>query len=271
MVSPTVSTVHLRGQQLRIHFSPGPAGGTEPPFVLVHGIGMSHRYLDRLHRVLSATADTYSVDLPGFGPNPNPREAFSVKDYASVLLELLTLRGVGSCVLVGHSMGAQIATAAARQAPELAAGLVLIGPVIDRRRRSVWRQAAALGHDSLRELPSANLIVLTDYLRTGIRWYLKEVRPMMEYRLEEEIGEVACPVLVLRGSRDPVAREPWCRELSEAARRGTFGDIPGQPHVAQHGAPQLVAEAVLTFTAGLRPGVGGPGRDAGSGPEIPQL
>jgi pimeloyl-ACP methyl ester carboxylesterase len=167
-------------------------------------------------------------------------------------------------------MGAQIATAAARQAPELAVGLVLIGPVVDRRRRSVWRQAAALGHDSLRELPSANLIVLTDYLRTGIRWYLREVRPMMDYRLEEEIGQVACPVLVLRGSRDPVAREPWCRELSEAARAGTFKDIPGQPHVAQHGAPHLTAEAILDFTAGLRSGLAGPGRDAARDPELPR-
>lgn len=270
MVSPTVSVVHVRGQQLRIHFSPGPSGSAEPPFVLVHGIGMSHRYLDRLHGILSATADTYSVDLPGFGPNPNPREAFSVQDHAAVLLELLAGRGVGSCVLVGHSMGAQIVTAAAAKAPELAAGLVLIGPVVDRRRRSVWRQAAALGHDSLRELPSANLIVLTDYLRTGMRWYVRQVRPMMAYRLEDEIGKVACPVLVLRGSRDPVAREPWCRELSRAARSGTFGDIPGQPHVAQHGAPHLTAEAILAFTAGLHPGVAGSGRDAERGPELPQ-
>ncbi len=267
MVSPTVSTVHLRGQQLRIHFSAGPAGGGEPPFVLVHGIGMSHRYLDRLHRVLSASADTYSVDLPGFGPNPNPRGTFSVEDHGAALLELLAERGVRSCVLVGHSMGAQIISAAALQAPEVAEGLVLIGPVVDRRRRSVWRQAAALGRDSLRELPSANFLVLTDYLRTGIRWYVRELRPMMDYRLEDEIAKAACPVLILRGSRDPVAREPWCRELSEAARSGAFGEIPGQPHVAQHGAPGLVAEAIVAFTAGLR---AGPDGDTEREPELPQ-
>ncbi|MHA7262944.1 alpha/beta fold hydrolase [Arthrobacter sp. TMN-37] len=256
MVSPTVSLVRLRGLTLRIHFSPGPAGSNEPPFVLIHGIGMSHRYLDRLHAELTAAADTYSVDLPGFGPNPSPGPSLPVEDHAAVLLGLLAEVGVDSCVLVGHSMGAQIATAAALHDPDRVAGLVLIGPVVDRRRRSVRRQAVALAHDSLRELPSANFIVVTDYLRTGLRWYLKELRPMMEYRLEEAVRGVDCPLLVIRGSRDPVAREPWCRELAEAAPLGALVQIPGQPHVAQYGAPGEVAGAILTFLAGHRSGAG---------------
>ncbi|RJU02275.1 alpha/beta hydrolase [Arthrobacter frigidicola] len=262
MVSRTVSTVRLRGHTLRIHFSPGPAGSTEPPFVLIHGIGMSHRYLDRLHAELTATADTYAVDLPGFGPNPSPGPALSVEDHAAVLSDLLAEAGVARCILVGHSMGAQIATAAVLRDPQRVSGIVLIGPVVDRRRRSVWRQAAALGHDSLRELPSANFIVITDYLRTGLRWYLKTLRPMMEYHLETALPSVECPVLVMRGSRDPVAREPWCRELAEAAPNGAFREIPGQPHVAQQGAPGAVAEAIRAFLAGQRSGVGD-----SSGPE----
>ncbi|WP_159617413.1 alpha/beta fold hydrolase [Arthrobacter zhaoguopingii] len=256
MVSRTVSTVRLRGHTLRLHSSPGPTGSTEPPFVLIHGIGMSHRYLDRLHTELTATADTYAVDLPGFGPNPAPGPTLSVEDYAAVLLDLLAEAGAAPCILVGHSMGAQIVTAAALRDPARVRGVVLIGPVVDRRRRSVWRQAAALGHDSLRELPSANIIVLTDYVRTGLRWYLKALRPMMEYRLEAAIRAVECPVLVLRGSRDPVAREPWCRELAEAAPHGSFTEIPGQPHVAQQGAPGAVADAIRVFLAGHRSGVG---------------
>ncbi|MBJ2121759.1 alpha/beta hydrolase [Arthrobacter sp. MSA 4-2] len=256
MVSRTVSTVRLRGHTLRIHSSPGPAGSAEPPFVLIHGIGMSHRYLDRLHAELTASADTYAVDLPGFGPNPSPGPTLSVEDYAAVLSDLLAEAGVAPCILVGHSMGAQIAAATAVRDPQRVSGVVLIGPVVDRRRRSVWRQAAALGHDSLRELPSANFIVITDYLRTGLRWYLKTVRPMMEYRLETALRAVECPVLVMRGSRDPVAREPWCRELAEAAPNGSFTEIPGQPHVAQQGAPEAVADAIRAFLAGHRSGVG---------------
>jgi pimeloyl-ACP methyl ester carboxylesterase len=258
MVSPTGSTIRLRGHTLRIHFSPGPVGGAEPPFVLVHGIGMSHRYLDRLQAELSAVADTYSVDLPGFGPNPPPGAALSVEGHAGIVLDALAGAGVTSCVLIGHSMGAQIVTAAALQGPERVTGIVLIGPVVDRRRRSVWRQAAALGLDTLREPPAVNFTVFTDYLRTGPRWYLQELRPMMVYALEEAVRDVECPVLVLRGSRDPVAREPWCRELAAAAPLGSLVQVPGQPHVVQHTAPDRVRGAIEAFLAhhqhGLRDG-----------------
>ncbi|WP_294563068.1 alpha/beta fold hydrolase [uncultured Arthrobacter sp.] len=255
MVSRTVSTVRLRGHILRIHFSPGPTGSTEPPFILIHGIGMSHRYLDRLHAELTATADTYAVDLPGFGPNPSPGPALSVEDHAAVLLDALAGAGVANCVLIGHSMGAQIVTAAALQDPERVAGIVLIGPVVDKRRRSVWRQAADLALDTLREPPAVNLMVFTDYLRTGPRWYLQELRPMMAYALEEAVRAVECPVLVMRGSRDPVAREPWCRELAAAARLGSLVQIAGKPHVVQHTAPDQVRGAIETFLTHHRRGL----------------
>ncbi len=153
-------------------------------------------------------------------------------------------------------MGAQIVAAAALQAPELAAGVVLIGPVVDRRRRNVLRQSLALALDSLRESPSANRIVFTDYLRTGIRWYVSELKPMMNYRLEESLRSIPAPVLVLRGSRDPVAREAWCRELADAAPAGRFKEIEGHPHVVQHSAPAAVADPIraLALSIGTRAG-----------------
>lgn len=246
MTTPTAQSLDVLGQTLRLHSTTAP-GLPGPAFVLVHGIGMSHRYLARLHDQLSATADTYSLDLPGFGPNPRPSRTVSVEEHAAILVQVLRDAGVSRCVLVGHSMGTQIVAEAALQAPELVAGVVLIGPVVDRRRRRVLRQALALAHDSLREAPSANLIVFTDYLRTGLRWYLRELKPMMTYPLEDKMPALTCPVLVLRGSRDPVAREEWCRELAEASPAGQLQEIEGHPHVVQHSAPVAVAGLIRTF------------------------
>ncbi|MFC3301072.1 alpha/beta fold hydrolase [Arthrobacter agilis] len=36
-------------------------------FVLIHGIGMSHRYFRRLGAVLAAHGDVHLIDLPGYG------------------------------------------------------------------------------------------------------------------------------------------------------------------------------------------------------------
>lgn len=256
MQPTTISTVQADGHTLRIRTTPGPAapsGSEQSPYVLVHGLGMTHRYLDRLRAELAADAVVHSIDLPGYGPAPRPDRQLSVEDHAALIVEALAALGVRSCTLVGHSMGVQFVTEAALQAPALAERLVLIGPVVDRRRRTLLQQAVSLGHDTFRESPGANVIVFTDYLRTGMRWYMRQLVPMMQYPLEGGVERVACPVLVMRGGRDPVARGRWCRELAARARNGSFVEIPGQPHVVQHSAAVDVAAEIIAFSRGRTP------------------
>lgn len=249
-MQPTIlRTVQVGRFTLRIRSSPGPESpaSQRSPYVLVHGLGMTHRYLDRLRAELAADAVVHAVDLPGYGPDPRPRTPLGVEDHAALIVEALEVLGIRSCILVGHSMGVQFVTEAALQQPGLAERLVLIGPVVDRLRRSILQQAVSLAHDTLRESPSANLIVGSDYLRTGTRWYVRQVRRMMDYPLENAVENLRCPVLVMRGGRDPVARQRWCQELAARARVGAFVEIPGQPHVVQHSAAGLVAAEIIAF------------------------
>lgn len=250
MQSTTLSTVQVDGLTLRVHTMPGPEAPAVPkaPYVLVHGLGMTHRYLDRLQAELAADAVVHSVDLPGYGPDPRPRAQLGVEEHAALIVEALTALGVRSCTLVGHSMGVQFITEVALRSPDLAERLVLIGPVVDRRRRTIAQQAVSLGHDTFRESPSANVIVYSDYLRTGMRWYVRQLLPMMHYPLERAVERVTCPVLVVRGGRDPVARRRWCRELVDRARNGSLVEIDGQPHVVQHSAAGAVAAAIIAFS-----------------------
>src|SRR5690554_2586342 len=228
-----------------MHTSPAPAPGL-PVFVLLHGIGMSHRYLERLHRELSTSGTVISFDLPGFGGTPKPHSAVTVEQYAELVGHALRRAGVTRCVVVGHSMGCQFAVELARQQPSLVSHAVLMGPVVDSRRRTVARQALALAIDSLGETPSANVIVFTDYLRCGPKWYLTELPEMMAYPTEERITDVVSPVLVLRGARDPVAGRVWSAALTARAPLGRMLELPGN-HVVQHSAPARVAESIRSF------------------------
>ena len=125
--------------------------------------------------------------------------------------------------------------------------VVLIGPVVDSARRSVLRQSLALGLDSLRESPSGNAIVFTDYVRSGLRWYLTELPVMMSYDLEARLTKVVHPVLVVRGSCDPVAARFWCLRLTAVAPNARFLEVPGKPHFVQHGAAASLAAGILSL------------------------
>lgn len=254
MPSTTVSTVQLDGLTVRVRTT----GATTTPdddrpvYVLVHGIGMSHRYFVRLAAELSSDGVVHSVDLPGFGYDPQPREQLRVEDHGILIVRALAALGVRRCILVGHSMGAQFVTAATLAAPDLVECLVLLGPVVDRLRRSIPQQTASLVHDTFLESPRANVIVYTDYFRTGMRWYFRQLIPMMEYPLERAIEQVTCPVLVMRGGRDPVARRRWCRELADRAPDGRFVEIAGQPHVLHLEAAEEVAAELTAFRHDFR-------------------
>ncbi|MFC8302679.1 alpha/beta fold hydrolase [Specibacter sp. NPDC057265] len=257
MADPVVSTVHAHGLTGRVYASArGPREARTPgshdgvAYVLIHGIGVSHRYLARLHSVLARGSATYSIDLPGFAGTPKPPRQLSIADYADFILAVLAQLEVGPCVLVGHSMGAQFVLEAALQRPALVARLVLMGPVTDVRRRNPLRQGWDLALDSvIAETPKANWMVFSDYWRCGPRWYLRELPVMLGYPIEDRITALTVPVLVLRGVRDTVASHPWCAQLASLAPAGRLQEVPGCGHVVQHKAPEEVAAAIEAFVA----------------------
>lgn len=240
-------TMHPRST-FRVITTPGPADSEFPPFVLVHGVGTSHRYLSRLHQALAVKAGVVSVDLPGFGGVSKPPTDLDVSQMAAALADICASSS-GAAVIVGHSMGAQWALELALQRPDLVSSVVMIGPVADDKHRTILAQSGALALDALRESPLLNSIVLRDYLRCGVSWYLTQTRHMLTYPIEERVGRLTRPLLIIRGDRDPVAGRGWCRKLSRLAAISSLVEIPGHGHAAQHSAPRAVSSAILHHVA----------------------
>ncbi|MCC2661100.1 MAG: alpha/beta hydrolase, partial [Arthrobacter sp.] len=164
---------------------------TGQAYVLLHGIGVSHRYLAKLHQELAGSgaagtqtrdAVVYTFDLPGYGTTPRPGHQVSVAQYAAFVAAVLADEGVQSCVVVGHSMGVQFAVELALQQPELVSRVVLMGPVADPARKSAAWHALALTRDAVfSEKPSTNIVVFGDYFKAGLRWYLTQLPVMLNY------------------------------------------------------------------------------------------
>ena len=242
--------ITIDGFEFGVQYSPGPSGAAiTPVFVIVHGIGTSHRSSVPLRRALAVSHSTYSVDLPGFGGMSTPKHRLWVEDYAKLLGTLLDTLGVTSGVIIGHSMGAQFVTELAVQRPELVSHVVLIGPVADARRRTAVAQAVDLCRDTLKEPPRANVLVFGDYVRCGPRWYTKTLTAMLAYATDENIVRVASSVLVVRGSDDPIARQGWCRGLVRTSPHGRLVEIPGHRHLVHYSAADRVADCIVEFAS----------------------
>jgi pimeloyl-ACP methyl ester carboxylesterase len=221
----------------------GPDEGT--CFVLVHGIGCGLAYFLRLVPLLAAHGPVHVVELPGFGAAPKPVQALTVEEHAGLVVRLLEAIG-RRVVLVGQSMGTQIALEAALRVPDRVERLVLIGAVTDPGERSAAMQAARLAQDVLGETPGANLAVFSQYLRCGPRRYIATLPSMLAYDTERAVATVAMPTLLLRGARDPICRRPWARRLAGRVAVGALVEVPGAVHNVQHTHPRAVASAILT-------------------------
>ena len=250
--APQRHVIHPEGKEVAM-YATDPAPRT-PSFVLVHGIGTSHRYFAPLHSALAAVGDTVSIDMPGFGGVAKPREILTVEGHARVLAAVFDQFGWGPVVLVGHSMGAQVVTELARVRPDLVSHLVLIGPVTDPRRASAVHQGLALFRDTLREPMAGNFLVFADYLRCGPPWFLSQLPSMLAYRTDLALRTVIAPTLVVRGGNDPIARASWCQRMVSQAVDGELLDLPGHRHLVQFSAPSATAAGIVEFVRS-RPGV----------------
>jgi pimeloyl-ACP methyl ester carboxylesterase len=223
-----------------------------PVFVLVHGVGLSHRSFSRLARVLAVHGAVLAPDLPGFGETTGPRRRLGVDELADSLLprldEVSSAGGDGApLVVVGHSMGAEIAVEIARRRPRDVRALVLVGPVVDPTARSPFAQGLRLLVDMGGEPPLTTAMVVRDYARGGFVSFAAAVRSMLRYDTLGRLREVTAPVLVLRGARDPVAPARWGDDLRRATSRGSVVEVRGAVHNVVHSHADDVGRHVVAF------------------------
>lgn len=198
--------------------------------VLVHGLGVSSAYFQRLAVELAAFGTVHLVELPGFAGVPHPDRPLSTRDMGALVADWIRDAGLSGVLLVGHSMGAQVVTETALREPDLVSHLALIGPPVNLDERSVPRQAVRLLQAAAFEPAAVREMSIEGYVRCGWRWFAHTLPSMMRYPIEDRIGDVTAPVLVLRGSRDAVAPLGWTRMLADRARDGRWAEIPGAAH-----------------------------------------
>jgi pimeloyl-ACP methyl ester carboxylesterase len=225
-------------------------GGSRPVYVLVHGLGMAHEYWNGLADALELTGRVVAVDMPGFGDSPAPPEPLSMAESGALLAELIAAEQLERPVLVGHSTGAQIVTETAAQHPELVGAVVLIGPTVNPRERSLPKQTLRFLQDVALSHPKVVTVGVKLYIETGPAWYAANLRPMIEHRMEQVLPRVTAPALVVRAEHDSIVPRYWGREAARLLRAGRYVEVPGRGHETMVTAGPQVADLIARHAQG---------------------
>jgi len=226
--------------------------GEGPVVLFVHGVsGCWQNWLENIpyfardHRVVA-------VDLPGFGASEMPARKISISRYADTLDALMDILGIGEVRLVGNSMGGFIGAELAIRFPARIERLALAAPSVlsiegirtqrqDGLRHRVedaafstigWVSAHAPDLAHRPRLREALFLLVAAHpgrlpqplLAEQARGFGKPgladaLSALCSYPIRERLGEIACPTLIVWGTRD-VLVPVW--EAARFARR-----VPG--------------------------------------------
>ncbi|MGH9265504.1 MAG: alpha/beta fold hydrolase [Acidimicrobiales bacterium] len=251
--------------------------GQGPALLLVHGLGASGRYWDRLGEAASGWGGV-APDLLGFGRSPKPpTSSYSVDEHLDALAPLLE----GPTLVVGHSTGAILAAALAAREPEAVTGLVLLGvpafPDEATARAQIGRLgllarltverrpagrlvceamcllrplALALGPLVIRDLPPA--IVADGVRHTWTSYSRTLANVVVAHRTLPDLVGARLPTAVVQGRDDAVAPRGYTEALVAAARdQGAPVElrlVEGDHHLAVRN-PALVAGVLARLDA----------------------
>ena len=224
------------------------SGGEGPPVVLVHGYGVSSRYLLPLARILVSSCSVFVPDLPGHGRSESSVASLEIGGLAGALGDWLEAAGPERPVFVANSMGCQVVTELAVRRPERVGPLVLVGPTIDPGRRSHRHQIFGALRDSANE--PALLVALAGRDWAGSLGQLRALaRSVLADRIEERLPLIEQPAIVVHGEKDGLVSREWAERAAGLLPRGRLVVVPGEPHAIPYTHPRLLAGIVEELLA----------------------
>lgn len=116
--------------------------GQGQPLVLLHGLGNNHKSWTYLLRAIDYSRFHVIVpDLLGFGDAPKPDVDYTVQDHAAAVIATLEKHKIRNAFIAGHSMGCLVAIEIAKQRPDLAKQLILLGAPLYKTipKRHTWK------------------------------------------------------------------------------------------------------------------------------------
>lgn len=233
--------------------------------VFINSLGTDMRIWVDVARVFRETHRIIRYDLRGHGISDAPAAPYSLDDNVEDLIAILDEAGIERAVLVGVSVGGQIAMGLALRAPERVAGLVLCDTAAKIGSAERWQErieaVEAGGLDSVAdsvvevwfsraflETSKPELRLWRNLLtRTPIQGYLGTCAALRDTDIGNQVASIGQPTLCVCGDQDAATPPDVVRELAGMIPGAGFREIAHAGHLPCIEQPALMSNAISSF------------------------
>ena len=223
-------------------------GAGDPAIVVVPGITSPAITWEFVSEQLARDTRVIALDIRGRGLSDHPIDDFSLSRYAADVAGVIAELGLARPVVLGHSMGARIATALGATYPEAVGALIVADPPLTGPGRDPYPTAL----ESFREQLRAAVAGTTAEEVRGFypRWSERELEIRAEWLQtcdEHAVAEtwrnfhtedffelwrvVRPPLLFMYGAQSPVVTPSGLAEVIGANPEAQVVGIPGAGHM----------------------------------------
>lgn len=232
--------------------------GDGPPLVLLHSASSTGRedFAAQLPR-LSRAFTCYLPDARGHGRTTyDAALGLRLDDLVADLEGFVDALGLAAFHLVGFSMGAATALAAAMRRPERIRTLVLVGAATEREPRTrVIRHLADVGRIERQDPAWAAALARRHDPAQGPAAWRRLMPAIVDFVAAQEppspaeLRRADAPTLVVVGDRDPVVPVPQAVALARQLPDGRLFVVPDCGHEVPARRPGLFLEGLTGFYA----------------------
>ncbi|MCK0471910.1 alpha/beta hydrolase [Halalkalibacter sp. APA_J-10(15)] len=266
------STVFLNETDVYYQFGEA-KGDSKGTLILIHGFVSSCYCFRKIIPILQKHYDVYAIDLPGFGRSGKRKDfEYSFHNYANVIISFCHLFRLTNVMLVGHSMGGQVALYTALQEPNLVSKMILMSSsgYLKRVRKPLvyasylpfaksvmrrWIEGKDYKQSLLQVVYNKKLIdqeTITEYTRPfSETQFFDALLGLMRHRegdlSREDLNHIDHPILLIWGEEDQVIPIRIGRRLSVDLPNAVFTSIKKTGHLVPEEKPDQVTKLIFTF------------------------
>ncbi|MCW1932293.1 alpha/beta fold hydrolase [Pararhodobacter zhoushanensis] len=243
-------------------------GEGAPALVFLHGFSLDRRSWAPQIAAFSQDHHCVAYDLRGFGDSPPPQGDY---DHAADLAAVIADKVTGPYVLIGLSLGANVALALSAQRPAGLAGLVLASSGLfghdwqgeERPPAAADRVAADQGVEAARAFWLAHPLFASldnwpearaqahHMVAAYSGWHWQAPGRGARIAPVRALSDVAVPTLVLSGERDVAGYRAIASALAQGIPDARLERLPGAGHLCNLEDPAQFNAAVQAFLTSL--------------------